>query len=315
MNRGDAIFMVWIMVLTASCQSVNEGRLGLVGGRPVSSAKELASVMIWTTHDIALQEGYCTGSKVSETMILTAAHCVLRQTPLEGERYLGPWQLMKSMQPGESLRYSFANDLNSENPIEAELVIKAVHLPKLVQNCLENPQLSFVDCQNRMPHPDIAVIELRHGHSGDFKRHPSARISEQEILSSRDIVLAGFGSEGRENPAKPRLKQGKARVAQWSELLLALDSTDAVNDGYPDKNYFFATVRDLDDPRGVNLGSGDSGGPVFDAVTKDIIGVNSDAHCPSRNPDCELANNSIFARINRGSAHGVGEWLQNILRQ
>jgi hypothetical protein len=313
MNIGYALFWAWILGLNVSCRSVNEGRLSLVGGSPVSDVKALASVMIWTTQDIALDDGYCTGSKISETMILTAAHCVLIQKPLEGERYLGPWQPMKSMQPGESLRYSFSNDLNSESSIEDQLIIEALHLPELVRNCLDNPQLSLVDCQNRTPHPDVAVIEVRHTGVRDFSRHPAARIAQQEVLSSKDIVLTGFGSEGRVNPLKPRLKQGKARVATWFALLLALKTTDAVDDGYPDQDYFFGTVRDVDDPRAVNLGSGDSGGPVLDDITKEIVGVNSDAHCPVGNPDCELTNNSIFARVNRGSSHGVGEWLQNIL--
>src|SRR5687767_11934301 len=71
----------------------------LVGGAPAAPG-QFPSTLIWTTSSEDLRTEYCTGTKVGARFILTAAHCVLRQKPLPGQEYTGPWTRVSQLAPG-----------------------------------------------------------------------------------------------------------------------------------------------------------------------------------------------------------------------
>ena len=296
------------LVLFAGCKTTRTATspTKLVGGAPASDS-QFPAVMIWTTADVALHESYCTGTKVAADLILTAAHCVLLQDPRPGQVYLGPWRKIDEMNPGRRIQYTFQRNLENYQPKTLELV--ELLLPDVVERCVENPDDNPDLCQFREPIPDVALLKVRP--EGAFADRPVVPVAEQLVSPGAAVHIMGYGSEGETVTARPRLKFAKVEVAGQRDLTHALSTTFAAEDGYSPWNSFFGVLRTPDQP--VNLGSGDSGGPVFDAQGTAVVGVNSDGFCPLTNRYCQETSNSIFARIDKGAAHGVADWLRGHL--
>lgn len=268
--------------------------MALVGGIP-AKAKDLPSVFVWTTEDVELNESYCTGTKVAPTWMLTAAHCVLVQTPRPGQTELGPWKEIPVMNPGRKLKYSFSRSLRGPAAIEALTVRKLVLAP-LVRSCLAYPGTSPNICERDVPLVDLALVEVEP--RGAFLAAPVARLRAGPVAPGTAVLLTGYGAEDEsQDAAAPRLTYQYATVSDWSVLQTALLTTQARKLGVPSPHFFFGVYSSLSQSRHTNLGGGDSGGPVYDARTGEVIGVNSDGFCPLGKPDCEIATNSFFARL------------------
>lgn len=268
--------------------------MALVGGIP-ARPKDLPSVFIWTSEDVELDSSYCTGAKVGASWILTAAHCVLEQIPRPGQTQIGPWKELPAMAPGHAIKYSFSRSLRGPASIEALRVRKIVLAP-LVRACLARPGASPHVCERDVPLVDIAFIEVEP--QGAFLKAPVAKVRPGPVAPGTPVLLAGYGAESeQQQEAAPRLSFQWALVSDWSVLRSALAGTTAKKMGAPSPDYFFGIYSAFGQARHTNLGSGDSGGPVFDVRTAEIIGVNSDGFCPLGKPDCEIANNSFFARL------------------
>jgi hypothetical protein len=275
--------------------------LALVGGMP---ALPFDGVFIWTNENVNLKHSYCTGSKIGERYILTAAHCVLSQRPVSVDAiYWGPW--LPSLKNGARIKYSFSRDLKSISKAEY-LTVKQIHLPAQVLECVESPDKNLKKCQGRVPLPDLAVIEVEQEDSV-FSQRPILDISRSDLKGVRNIVVMGYGSECNVGGPEARLKFSVEDKSSWSEVEKSLAGTYADVDGYPSRDYFFGLVSSINLAGHVNLGGGDSGGPVLDFRTFKIIGVNSDGFCPIGKRGCEETNNSLFAKIDL-------EFLKKFLR-
>ena len=285
----------------------------LVGGQ-VAAADEFPATFIWTTESATLTQSYCTGSKVAPSWILTAAHCVLSQSPLPGETYIGPWRKTGDYTAGNQLRLSFSRTLDADHREELVTVMELV-LPPTVESCVANPDRDRRLCQYREPIPDVALIRISPRPGSVFASTTPANIDTSEIGPGEKIFMMGYGSEEESYRGPPRLKYAAATVSTQTELEAALQNTYASDDGLPDWNFFFGVASPLDDPKHKNLGFGDSGGPVYRQSTGAIVGVNSDGFCPIGNRNCSSTTNSTFAKLDDRGSHGVGRWLRSVLRE
>lgn len=302
---------ILVLASLCACRSLDDAsEPKLVGGEPAGPG-ELPAVFIWTSETADLRESYCTGTKVAPDLILTAGHCVLKQEARPGEVYVGPWRAQDSFAPGRFLTYSFARALAPVSGTDPRLEIRDVLLPPLVEACLAGTSTDPKLCEYRAPIPDVALIRVK-APDGAFADAPAARMDGRWVAAGTRVTMCGYGAEG-EGDQLPRLKRATAIVATDTEFLAALGETDATRDGLPDLAYFFGVESPLASRRHVNLGSGDSGGPVFSAESGAVVGVNSDGFCPLEEPDCEITNNSTFARLSDERPAAVGPWLRAVL--
>lgn len=276
----------------------------LVEGSPAPEA-DFPFVFIWTA-ETEIDEGFCTASKVGPALFLTAAHCVLDQE--ENTVRYQPYKRGKISQPGTPILYSFSK-LISAKAEKGTAIIKGVSFPPLVDKCLSTE----IGCDHgRVPLPDVALVELTLDRDSRFSKAPSAPVDFNLLTPGTPITILGYGAQEDKDTLPPQLKFHPMNVATETELVTALKGTDADLDGLPNWEYFFGTLGPLVNKQFAGLGRGDSGGPVLKGGTH-IVGINSDGYCPLDNLDCERSSNSTFARVNKASSHGVGEWLSRLL--
>lgn len=285
----------------------------LVGGRQAAPTM-FPFALIWTTHDTDLRASYCSGAKVGPNLILTAAHCVLSQSPRSGERYLGPWLPIPTLSPGNEILYSFRkNTADGQRFVPLRMKVTAVVLHPKTHACLNNSGQRRDVCEYRTPIPDIALLRVESPPQSSFARAESATVSLDEVTPGTPVTMMGYGSEGIVNPdgssPLPRLKYGHKVVATRNELLEALRGSEADHDGAPSEDVYFGVVSNPNAADHVNLDSGDSGGPLVKRGTSTIIGVNSDGFCSATEPVCQRTNNSIFARLSNSPTYDTATWL------
>ena len=281
--------------------------MDLVGGENAREG-DFPQVFIFTSGD-DLEGSFCTATKITDTLFLTAAHCVLRQEASPGQRYAGAWRT--DVEPGATITYSFTRRM-SVSAKRGVMAVRAVHLPPTLQACLNEPEHPGPGCdRGRAPLPDVAVVEVA-GIDGAFAKAPRAALRFDPVRTGRPVTLVGYGSHRDNDTTKPRLRFHAATVASARAIQRALVGTEAELDGAPDESLFFGSLGNLDSPQRANLGSGDSGGPVFSAGDGAIVGVNSDGFCPIGDEACQRTTNSFFARLEKGAPHGIGEWLSGL---
>jgi len=246
---------------------------GLVGGYPVYSG-QFPSVFIMTGETEVLTEAYCTASKISPEWILTAAHCV---DDAYRTKFQHRMKLKADIKAGQKLQYSFeTKEIKTAETME----ILEVRLPY-------------------GPLPDVALIRV--APQGTFAQRPVAALSRGYVPHNLWIELVGYGAEGEGDVAQrpARLTFHGAVVSTTDYLTSELLKLGTAKEEVPQEPHFFGVINWPHLPGHTNLGSGDSGGPVFLNGTHTIVGVNSEGHCPAANPDCEVTNNSWFARLSQ----------------
>lgn len=243
----------------------------LVGGYAVHPG-QFPSVFIMTSHEEDLADSYCTAAKVAKDWILTAAHCVD-----EAHRNRHQRKRMADIKPGQALQYSFATN---EIKTAERLLVLEVRLP-----------LGTL--------PDVALIRV--APQGTFAAKPCAAVSRGFVPAHLHVTLVGYGAEGEgEIQLRPaRLTTHGAFVSTTQFLAQEVMKLGTTKQEIPPVLHFFGVINWPHLEGHTNLGSGDSGGPVFISGTQTIVGVNSEAHCPTEKPDCQVTNNSWFARLNQ----------------
>ena len=319
MNLGSAIMRYHLASFVCAASVFGGCRTGgpdtseakLVGGTE-ALPHEYSSVLIWTSSDAALTRSYCTGTKISPRLILTAGHCVLLQdeTPTP---YKGRWRSIPQLEPGQLIKYSFERRLSPNVP-QQKIHVRALHLPPAVRNCLSAEAL-LPACTGRIPTPDIAVIEVEN--ETPFSEVASTEVDFDDVQRGDRVTIMGFGANDDASAGLPRLKFHRSEVASSNAIKEALVGTEADRDGLPDFKEFFGVLGYLTGANYANLGSGDSGGPVMRESPNGphVIGINSDGFCPSGMPECQQTTNSLFQKLDKGAPHGVGEWLQSVMTQ
>ncbi len=281
----------------------------LVGGKPASD--DISGIFIWTDSVNKLDDHYCTAAKVREDTFLTAAHCLLRQKAMDREGYIGPWRSLYTMNTGKPIKYSTKKQVYPTDANET-LMIKSVQIHPSLRKCMRTTP-NATQCSSRVPVPDVAIVQVEP--NGSFKALDTLSISTEQVHPQQKVILTGYGIYDGEKTTPPQLRFHESTVSDPKHYCHLLRKTNAVKDGYPNKKHFFTILGHLNGDRYANLGGGDSGGPVLDAKTKAIVGINSDAYCPLGYRDCYKTSLSFFTRINHGAPYFVGEWLEENLNK
>jgi len=283
-------FLIW---LAAALFAAAPTSLALVGGYPVYSG-QFPSVFVFTGEEEVLQESFCTATKVAPDWILTAAHCLLAQGP-PTEKHFGPWKEIAHFAPGHSLQYSV-----ERNPIgkSQRLLIEEIRFPPSVERCLNDPLNDVESCHSLTPLPDVALVRVVPQSS--FLSLKSAVIALNYIEAGTYLDVVGYGAErdGEFFQQPLRLTSHGAVTSTTEFIIQSLKNTEAIPDAIPSFFHFFGVINDPGLAGHTNLGSGDSGGPVFLWGTQQIVGINSHGFCPIKNPECQVTNNSFFSRLN-----------------
>jgi hypothetical protein len=290
--------MVLFVILIGACRAQDApiSKLKLIGG-DVDTRNKFPSVLYWTTEDDNLNEGTCTGTKISDHLILTAAHCVVTQDPNPGETFLGPWMEEEQLSPGSMIQFSFKKTIFKSTKVEWAEVLK-IHLPDEVASCVKDPEQDPDFCQFRVPIPDVAAIEIRLLDSNsEFAYRPAAEVAAETPEVGSKVTMLGYGEEAVKTK-KRRLKYSHQVVSSMSDLFDSLIGTYAEEDGFPKEQYFFGIGSNPERNGHANLGFGDSGGPLY--ANGAVAGINSDGYCKNPNRYCTVATNSIFAKIPYG---------------
>ncbi len=277
---------------------------GLVGGAPSNGH---SSVFIWTTRNYELSETYCTASKVSETLFVTAAHCTLESVAFDSFSNRRTWMPSTDFFSGQKLRLSFAPLIRPHAQYE-QLTVRRIHFPKTLADSLT----ACFAFGSRTPNPDIALVEVEppaRNHS--FRKAKAVTVSVRRIPDGTPIVLYGYGHQGDEKiNAAIRLKSGPNQAYSVENLAAFFEDTPFLRDGPPPWNSQFGAPGNRADKRYASLGSGDSGGPVFDLKSGELVGIASDGYCPVYQETCQTASNSLFVRLDDAAEGTPGRWIK-----
>lgn len=277
----------------------------LVGGLPAD--ERFPAVFLFSEFRESFTDSFCTAAKISPSLFLTAAHCVLESNQKS-------WYFPEHSKSGSRYYYSFGRDLSK--PIGVfPLVIKKVFIHPLLQNCLNKGKYFPAQCQvKKLPNPDLAIVSVEPG-TGPFFDSPALPIDFTPNKAGDEIILAGYGAQEDGDLSPPMLKYGYSKVATPEELEKATHDTSAAEMGFLQQGFYFGSLGPLFNSLYPNLGSGDSGGPVIKENPDRIVGVNSSAVCVDEAPnDCEITGNNFFTRIDSKATIPVDRWIKDVIQ-
>ena len=246
----------------------------LINGSVVPAGERRSAVLLYPW---ALGTSICTGTRVGPRHILTAAHCVLQDTPVPGGGSLISSAVMPEFAHDQWLGYTNAHSVpgDSSTYLWAQIDSTVVH-PGVATVCGVGgcPSGQVVD----LAMPDLAVITLKSDLDASVG---SAKIDPSPLSAGQTVTVSGYGCEAAGGPT-PNPQRYKAGV---STVMSTLELTNAGSD--PGMSSL-SSVQYLTTP-GPQLGGGasttipglcpgDSGGPLYrganGAGPDELVGVN-----------------------------------------
>jgi hypothetical protein len=288
-----AAFLAAALAFTGACAGEGVGEDdseetdgALVGGTPAKPGQFPGTVHL---------EGGCTAAKVSPTLLLTAAHCVLDPA---------------TVRPiyGAERGVAIASDPAAGY---APYDVAAVHVHPSWEAACDLTYCGASAVTARLDAPDVALIELARPLEGVATAHVDAA----PLRAGERVVVLGYGcTEG------VHLRDGRALASlAWADALI-VPSERAIHDGSPvtvaDAPVFAANYAQTAGPAlakdQAGLCPGDSGGPLFKHIdgALAVVGVNANYTLrPDADDAVGLPVTNWHTRLDGTSKHDVAAWL------
>ncbi|QQR91461.1 MAG: trypsin-like serine protease [Myxococcales bacterium] len=264
--------------------STVEGDEGALVGGSIAKDNEFTSIL-----NIS---GVCSGVKLSDHRLLTAAHCVTEKSLSET---FGA-NLAEGYKPGAIEYMTAQHDLNRADVPWSKMTIVNTFLPlwwkeECQDGCTVDDYISRA--------PDLAVIQTVEELPGR-----AAELDSSAVNPGDEVIITGMGCEGDPNSVdeygRPirRLKFGMSKVIRDERYI------PSVYEGYIQTN---GSTNDASAPL---LCPGDSGAGVFrydpaDPSREQLIGINSTFPYDGKV--------NLHTRLSATSAYGVAQWLESML--
>lgn len=206
------------------------------------------------TTTVTLNNGHCSGVKVSDTKVITAAHCVFAEGLNVYLNYFPGYTNIIKNYLGENEGYT----------------VKNIYIHKTYDDEVENLVNRNLDNDDALKNAyDIVILEFRE----EIKNVNIAQINFELINTSATGLITGAGRELGENNNFVKSKRFKS--AQVEFIQIEDVSKDFIEEYNANNiaNYYHLTLGSMSNNNQSGLAPGDSGGGLF--LENNLVGINS----------------------------------------
>lgn len=263
----------------------------LVGGSYASTGQYPSTVFLTIAPGF---KSFCTGVKVAPRLLMTAGHCVYKQST---KSYL--------LKPGEKLAVTNRVTVDRASGIGEVVTVKRVLAhPSWVQYGANGAWASPVPA-------DVGLLEVESG----LGSIPTAELSVAKVPVGASVHLQGYGCEqGLSGQPVGDLARLKYKLTTTTDTATAFKGTFAYTNQAPQTtlagSYFFTRGQGATSTA-ASLCPGDSGGPVYRSISgkRYVVGVN--AYYSFTEANQSISANNWFTRVDYSNdiRHDTGSWL------
>lgn len=282
------------LILTLTISFTISAKVSLIGGDIdfINKYSGVINIAIFSKVSRSTNIGFCTATKISDTKLITAAHCLYGKD-IENIGWVNSPEF--SLSRGDYFQGLYVESVK-------------IH-PSYRKYRLRGGA-------NRLIGNDIAVITLEENEDKswrEFQNLKSYSLNFEYVEDNTDLLVYGYGCQvsfGIKDDVRRRkfgdiLTISKESILNTDEVAINTEQLDLI---FPSKFFSYGADESKDY---ISLCSGDSGGPVFN-TNNEIVGINASGFfkkgITEDNPDRKFTHINLFNRVST-----VESWiLKNI---
>lgn len=235
-------------------------------------------------------ENHCTAVKIGASEILTAAHCVAKNSePV----------LRYTFKSGRSFKIYNGEHIAKDSSGRDVTVERTKVHPEWMQCAFDTQGVCGTYAHaTKYPHPpDIALIVVE-----ESLPEPHAQVNAARVEAGEQVIVTGYGCDQQQN----RGALTESTIKHGENTVLPKDKAGPFARAYPN---YFPTPGESEANGELTLCAGDSGGPVFrvDTNPRRLVGINS-THQTNSNQDPSSLN--VHTRVSEKTRHDIASWLE-----